>query len=265
MREYMDMSGRVALVTGAGSGIGKGAAIELGKHGSSLALLGRTLDELEEAKSEVESLGVACRIYRADVSHWGEMQSAIDKAAADFNRLDMVFANAGINGVWAPIEEIREDEYDQTMDINLKGTFATIRFAVPHLRKQGKGSIIVCSSVNGNRIFSNTGATVYSASKAGQVAMAKMLAIELGRHGIRVNAVCPGAISTNIGDNTEQRHKEGLGQPVEYPEGRIPLTDKKPGSVEQVGRLVAFLASDASDHINGEVIYIDGGESLVQG
>jgi len=265
MDECLDMSGRVALVTGAGSGIGRGAAIELARLGSSLALLGRTTAELEQSKQEVDKWGVSSRTYRADVAKWGELKASIDQVAEDFGRLDAVFANAGINGVWAPIEEILEEEYDATMDINLKGTFMTIKFAVPHLRRQSKGSVVVCSSVNGNRIFSNTGATVYSASKAGQVAMAKMLAIELGRHGIRVNAICPGAVATNIGDNTEQRHREGLGQPVEYPEGRIPLSDKERGTVEQVGRLVAFLVSDASDYINGEVVYIDGGESLVQG
>ncbi len=263
MAEFLDLSGKVALITGGSSGIGKGAAIEMAKQGAGIALLGRTPEELEETGREIEAVGATCRTYKADISQSGQLKQAIDQVATDFGRLDIVFANAGINGVWAPIDDITEEEYDQTMDINLKGTFLTIKYAVPHLRKQGQGSIIVTSSVNGTRIFSNTGATVYSASKAGQVAMAKMLAIELGRQNIRVNVVCPGAIGTDIGDNTEQRNTKDLGQPAHYPEGTIPLPGRKIGTIEQVGRLVLFLASDASDHINGEVVYIDGGQSLV--
>ncbi|MBC8064436.1 MAG: SDR family oxidoreductase [Chlorobia bacterium] len=264
MPGYLDLSGKVALITGGSSGIGKGAAIEMAKQGAGIALIGRTPDELEETRQEISETGT-CRAYTADISNSQLLKSAIDHAARDFGRLDIVFANAGINGVWAPIDDITEEEYDQTMDINLKGTFMTIKFAVPHLRKQEKGSIIVTSSVNGTRMFSNTGATIYSTSKAGQVAMAKMLAIELGRQNIRVNVICPGSIGTDIGDNTEHRNTKGLGQPVQYPEGQIPMPGRRTGTIEQVGRLALFLASDASDHINGEVVYIDGGQSLVQG
>lgn len=264
MSDYLALSGKTALITGGSSGIGKGAAVEMAKQGAGIALIGRTPEELEETGREIEALGATCRTYKADVSDAKALKNAIDQAAADFGRLDIVFANAGVNGVWAPIDDIAEGEYDQTMDINLKGTFLTIKYSVPHLRKQGQGSIIVTSSVNGTRMFSNTGATVYATSKAGQVAMAKMLAIELGRQNIRVNVICPGAIKTEIGDNTEHRNTQGLGQPVQFPEGQIPL-GKGAGTIEQVGRLALFLASDAADHINGEVVYIDGGQSLVQG
>ncbi len=265
MPRILDLTSRVALITGGSSGIGKGAAIELAKQGAGIALVGRTPAELETTRQEIALLGVDCRCYRADVSNSTELKVAIDQAAQDFGRLDIVFANAGINGVWAPIRDITEEEYDQVMDINLKGTFMTIKHAVPYLLQQGQGSIIVTSSVNGTRMFSNTGATVYASSKAAQVAMAKMLAIELGRQNIRVNVICPGAIGTQIGDNSERRNTDGLAQPVEYPHGTIPLPSRNIGTIEQVGRLVLFLASDASDHINGEVVYIDGGQSLVQG
>lgn len=265
MSDYLDLTSKVALITGGSSGIGKGAAIEMAKQGASIALIGRTPAELEETGSEIKAIGGECRTYKADVSNSRELKTAIDQAAKDFGRLDIVFANAGINGVWAPIDDITEEEYDQTMDINLKGTFMTIKLSVPYLREQGKGSIVVTSSVNGNRMFSNTGATVYATSKAGQVAMVKMLAIELGRQNIRINVICPGAIGTQIGDNSERRNTKGLGQPVQFPEGHIPLPGRDLGTIEQVGRLALFLASDAADHINGEVVYIDGGQSLVQG
>jgi len=135
---------------------------------------------------------------------------------------------------------------------------------VPYLKRQG-GSVIVTSSVNGTRIFSNTGATAYSCSKAAQVAFTKMAALELAKHRIRVNVICPGAISTQIEQSTEKRDEEKEKEPVIYPEGSIPLTGGEPGTSEQVADLVLFLASDDSNHITGTEIWIDGGSSLLIG
>jgi NAD(P)-dependent dehydrogenase (short-subunit alcohol dehydrogenase family) len=174
-----------------------------------------------------------------------------------------VVANAGVNGTWAGIDDLTVDDFRTTLDINLVGTFSTIKHAVPHLRRRG-GSVIITSSVNGTRVFSNSGASAYSSSKAGQVALAKMLAVELGPDKIRVNVICPGAISTEIADNTEAANDD-VKIPVDYPEGNIPLTGGKPGSAEQVGELIAFLASDAASHISGTEIWVDGAESLLQG
>jgi NAD(P)-dependent dehydrogenase (short-subunit alcohol dehydrogenase family) len=260
----MQLEGKVALVTGAGSGIGKAAAIRLAKEGAKVAALGRTEDEITATVAEIGgNNGVAMAVV-ADISQPDQMQEAVGKIIREWERLDIVVANAGINGVWAPLEELTPEEWDHTLEINLKGTFLTVKYAVSHLKKQG-GSVIIISSVNGNRIFSNTGATAYSCSKAAQVAFGRMVALELAKDRVRVNTICPGAISTEIGDNTEQRDLESVKEPVEYPEGKIPLTDGRPGSIEQVADLILFLASDASSHITGTEIYIDGGESLLQG
>ena len=159
-----------------------------------------------------------------------------------------------------PLEDLTPEDWDQTLNINLKGTFLTVKYAVPFLKRQG-GSVIVTSSVNGTRIFSNTGATAYSASKAGQVAFTKMVALELAKHRIRVNVICPGAITTEIDENTTKRNVEQEKEPVEFPEGKIPLTGGEPGSSEQVAQLALFLASDESSHITGSEIWIDGAES----
>ena len=152
----------------------------------------------------------------------------------------------------------------ESMAINLRGTYLSVREALPWLKKQG-GSVVITSSVNGTRMFSNTGATAYACSKAAQVAFAKMMAVELAKDCIRVNVICPGAIESNIDENTEKRDTEGLRVPVEFPEGPIPLTGKVPGTSEQVAQLVLFLASDASSHITGTEIFIDGAQSLLQG
>jgi NAD(P)-dependent dehydrogenase (short-subunit alcohol dehydrogenase family) len=260
----MRVEGQVALITGAGSGIGKATALLFAKEGAKVGALGHTEDELAEAVEEIREAGGEAEVLVADISEAEAMRQACDRLAEKWGRIDVVFANAGVNGVWAPIDDLANEEWQKTIDINLTGTFYTIKYAVPHMRKQG-GSIIVTSSVNGTRIFSNTGATAYSCTKAAQVAMAKMLALELARDRIRVNVICPGAVETQIGENSEQRNLEHVRIPVEFPEGNIPLTGGEAACSEDVADLALFLASDASKHISGTEIYIDGAESLLQG
>jgi len=260
----MRLDGRVALVTGAGSGIGAAAAALFAERGARVAALGRTRDELEKVVASIRDKGGDAIPTLADISKPDEMRRAVEATVGRYGRLDVVFANAGVNGVWAPIEEIEPEEWEKTLRINLMGTFLTLKYAIPHLKVRG-GSVIVTSSVNGTRIFSNTGASAYSASKAGQGALTKMAALELAKHRIRVNVICPGAITTNIEESTEKRGIEREKEPVEFPEGKIPLTDGKPGSARQVAELVLFLASDASSHITGTEVWIDGAESLLMG
>lgn len=260
----MQLSGKVAVVTGAGSGIGRAAALLLAQEGAKIAAIDRTPDESQETIDKIRQNGGEGMVAIADISQPDQMQQAFQKIGDQLGRVDIVFANAGVNGVWASIEELAPEEWDKTLDINLKGTFLTVKYAVPYLKKQG-GSVIITSSINGTRVFSNTGATAYSCSKAAQVAFTKMVALELAEHRIRVNVVCPGAIETNIDENTERRDLESIQEPVEYPEGKIPLTDGKPGSSEQVAQLVLFLASDASSFISGTEMWIDGAESLLKG
>ena len=260
----MQLAGKVALVTGGGEGIGKASALLLAKEGARVAVLGRTRENLDRAVEEIRKAGGEGMTVVADVSEPNEVRLAVDEIIQAWGRLDVVFANAGVNGVWAPIEELKPEEWDQTLDINLKGTFLTVKYAVPHLKERG-GSVIVCSSINGTRIFSNTGATAYSSSKAGQVAFTKMIALELAQWKVRANVICPGAIESNIDDNTEKRDLGKAETPVEFPEGQVPLTHGEPGTAEQVAQLVLFLASDASSHVTGTPIWIDGAQSLLQG
>ncbi|WP_287130313.1 SDR family NAD(P)-dependent oxidoreductase [Candidatus Cyanaurora vandensis] len=255
---------KVALVTGAASGIGQAAALLLAQAGAKIAALNREESELQETVAQIIAAGGEVLALGADVARPEAVERAVQQVMARWGRLDIVFANAGINGVWAPLEELTPEEWDRTLETNLKGTFLTVKYAVPHLKRQG-GSIIITSSVNGTRVFSNTGATAYSCSKAAQVAFTKMVALELAEHRVRVNVICPGLIDTNIESSTEQRNLEGLRPPVEYPEGFVPLTQGKPGTAKQVAQLVLFLASDASDHISGTELWIDGAESLLKG
>jgi NAD(P)-dependent dehydrogenase (short-subunit alcohol dehydrogenase family) len=260
----MQLKGKVAVVSGAGSGIGRASALLLAKEGAKVATLDRTIKNSQETVNQIQQEGGEGITIETDISQPEQVQQAYEQIYQKWGRVDFVFANAGINGVWAGIEELDPHEWDKTISINLTGTFLTIKYAVPYLKKQG-GAIVINSSVNGTRMFSNTGATAYSSTKAGQVAMAKMLAVELARQKIRVNVICPGAIDTDIDDNTDHQNLDKVEIPVEFPEGEIPLTGKNPGTAEQVAQLVLFLLSDNSSHITGTEVWVDGGQSLLEG
>jgi NAD(P)-dependent dehydrogenase (short-subunit alcohol dehydrogenase family) len=256
---------RVAFITGAASGIGRATALRFAREGAKICIA----DMPEQEKEAQEVVG---RIIRAggeamyvptDVSRPEQVKHAIEETVKRFGGLNIVFANAGINGVWTPIEELKPEEWDKTLAVNLKGTYLTVHFAIPHLRNAGGGSILVCSSVNGNRTFSSAGASAYSTSKAGQVAFMKMAALELAQYNIRVNAILPGAIHTNIDERTKKRDTDKIAIKVEFPEGQ-PGIDHGQGEPDEVADACLFLASDLSRHVSGVDVFVDGGASLLR-
>ncbi|MRN52450.1 SDR family oxidoreductase [Paenibacillus monticola] len=255
---------KVAIVTGGGSGIGRATVLEFARNGAKVIMLDRTVENAEKVRQQVEEEGGQAVVIECDIAEPQQVEAAVKQAAAQWGRLDIVFANAGINGAMTPIETMDIEAWDQTIHINLRGTFATVKYAIPHLKTSG-GSILINSSINGNRVFSNIGFSAYSTSKAGQVAFMKMAALELAQYKIRVNAICPGAISTNIDDNTyPSEDLKEVQIPVEFPKGGQPL-EEGPGRPDQVAKLALFLASEDSDHITGTEIYCDGAESLLHG
>lgn len=257
--------GKTAIVTGAGSGIGKATAIKLAREGAKVALFDLINDRTRTTEHQINTIyrGIS-RSFDVDVSDPERVAKAVQEVTEHFGGgIDIVFANAGINGALAPIDEMSFEDWQKTLGINLNGTFLTVKHTVPFLKENGGGSIIITSSINGNDRFSGFGMSAYSTTKAGQVAFAKMAALELAKFKIRVNVICPGAIATNIDNSTEVSEElEEIIIPVEYPEGSQPLADG-PGQPENVADLVAFLASDESVHITGARIVIDGAESLL--
>ncbi|MFS0634838.1 SDR family NAD(P)-dependent oxidoreductase [Mesobacillus foraminis] len=257
------LKGKVAVVTGAGSGMGRAAALRLASEGAMVCLLDISLDQANMVKDQIEETEGSALARKCDIKSAKEIKQGIEAAIDRWGRIDILFANAGIAGEMAPIETMKEEDWDSTINTNLKGTFLTVKHSIPFLKEHG-GSIIITSSVSGSRTFSQAGFTAYSTSKAGQLAFMKMAALELAQYKIRVNAICPGAIETNI---QKSIHKSTDVEEVEipklYPEGDQPL-EHGPGKPEQVANLVAFLASDLSSHITGTEIYIDGAESLLK-
>ena len=265
-----ELADKVAVVTGAGSGIGKAAAARLASEGACIGVLSRTAEEVHATVDEIRGCGGDALALIADIADAGAVGGALDQLTRHYGRLDIVVANAGINGVWAPIDEIKPEEWDRTIAINLRGTFLTLHFAVPHLKRAGGGAIVITSSINGTRVFSNPGATAYSCTKAAQLAMAKTAALELARHQIRVNVVCPGWIATEIEDSTEKRHLQAARNPVASLQGKVPLSGDRPGASQDVAELILFLVSsrlvsERAKHITGSPVWIDGAQSLVIG
>ncbi len=258
------LDGKVALITGAASGIGRATAITLAQEGARVGLLDITRDALDEAAAEVAAAGPGAFALAADVRDPHALDAAVAQLTERYGRLDILFANAGIPGVWAPVADITPDEFDQIMDVNVKGVFLSIQAALPALRQQG-GAIVITSSVTGTRMFSDPGASVYATSKAALLTLGKMLAMELARDRIRVNVICPGTVTTSIQAKLIYRNQEALQHYVDYPQGNIPLTDGVFATPEQIASVVLFLVSDMASHVTGEEIHVDGAESLLRG
>jgi len=260
----MRFGGRVALVTGAASGIGRASASMIARGGALVGCLDCDEGHLREVVREIDARGATALPLVADVSDAAAVDAAVAGLVERGGRLDIVVASAGINGVWGPIDEIEPAEWDHTIDVNLKGTFLTLKHATPHLRARG-GAVVIVSSGQGTRSFTQPGSHAYACSKAAQAVLAKKLALELARHKVRVNVVCPGSTYTNINASGVRRSMDKITLPIEYPDGKVLLKEGRKGEPEQVARLVSFLVSDDADLISGSEVWIDGTMSLVMG
>lgn len=249
----IDLKDKVALVTGGSRGIGAAACVALARAGASVVV---NYAHREEAASEVISQarahGVRAIGVRADVARYEDVQRLFDVSLAQFGRIDILVANAG---VWkrAGIEDLDEKQWQETIDINLKGVYACCRLAAVQMKKQGSGRIITVSSTAGQRgeaFYSH-----YAASKGGIISLTKALASELGPAGIMVNCVAPGWVITDMAAEALQDKQE-----LEKIEAAIPLG--RVATPEDIAGPIVFLASDLARHITGEILNVNGGSVL---
>ena len=258
------LAGRIALVTGGGSGIGEAACYALAEAGASVAVVDIRPEPARVVADRINGNGGRAIALTADVADEEAISAAVTHTAAQLGGLHVVFANAGINGMQTPIDEMTLDEWNATIGPNLTGVFLTVKHSIPHLRAAGGGSIIVTASVNGNVLFSQPGYAAYSTSKAGAVAFTKMAALELARWDIRVNAILPGAVRTDIQARTYRRNIERVDYKFQPPTKWPPLRGES-AQPSEVADLVLFLASDSSRYMTGAELLIDAAYTLWRG
>jgi 3-oxoacyl-[acyl-carrier protein] reductase len=243
---------RVAVVTGASRGVGRAVALRLAEAGANIVVsYAQRQAAAEQVARSCAEFGVEAVAVRADVSVVEQAQGLADAAIERFGRLDLLVANAGI---WdgAPVEEMSEELWNRVIDANLKGTWASCRAAVPWMKKERRGAIVIISSTAGQR--GEAGYSNYAASKGGQISFTKSLAVELAPD-IRVNAVAPGWIDTEMNEGVFSDHEYKRNVVDGIPLQRI-------ASADDVALSVVFLASDWSRHITGEILNVNGGAVL---
>ena len=242
------LEGKTALITGAARGIGKAIAMKFASEGANIAFTDLNIDEVGMAtEHEISSLGVKCIGYASNAADFDDSHKVVDEVLKDFGRIDILINNAGItkDGL---IMRMSEQQWDAVINVNLKSAFNFIHAITPIMMRQRSGSIVNMSSVVG--VSGNAGQANYSASKAGMIGLAKSTAKELGSRGIRVNAIAPGFIITEMtGQLSEEVRNEWAKQ--------IPL--RRGGTPEDVANVALFLASDISSYVSGQVINVCGG------
>jgi NAD(P)-dependent dehydrogenase (short-subunit alcohol dehydrogenase family) len=245
------LEGKIALVTGAGSGIGRAGALAFAREGASVVLSDVVAEGGNETLRLIEEAGGKGRFIQGDVSVPADVQAMVRSAETFYGRLDCAFNNAGIEGSQAPTAECTEENWDQVLRVNLKGTWLCVKNEIPLMLRHGGGAIVNTASVAG--LVGFPGIVAYNASKGGVIQLTKTAALEYATEGIRVNAVCPGVIRTPmvdrfVGDSVEAEPNFVAMEPV----GRM-------GMPHEVAEAAVWLCSDAASFVTGHAMVVDGG------
>ncbi|MEK7369047.1 MAG: 3-oxoacyl-[acyl-carrier-protein] reductase [Planctomycetota bacterium] len=244
----MSLKGKVAIVTGGTRGIGRAIALELARNGADVAFsYAKNVEKAKEVEGEIKKLGVKALAMQSDVANFNQSKEMVNNAIKELGKIDLLVNNAGITRDKI-LMMMSEEDWKAVIDTNLSGVFNCSKAAVVPMMKQRSGSIINITSVSG--LVGMAGQTNYSSSKAGIIGFTKALAKEVARRGVRVNAVAPGFIETEMVQALDQKYIDEMLKLI--PLGRV-------GKAEEVARVVAFLASDDASYITGHVINVDGG------
>jgi NAD(P)-dependent dehydrogenase (short-subunit alcohol dehydrogenase family) len=247
------LDGKVAIITGAASGIGRATSILFAREGARLVVVDKNAEGAGETAKLIAKNGGAAQSMGADAGREDEVKAYVNQALKSYGGLDIVYANAGVSGGLVPLFEQTVEQWHQILQTNLLGPFLAIRHAAPHMVEKGRGSIVLTASVAGLR--ANAGGAPYSASKAGVISLTQTAATALLGTGVRVNAICPGLIETGMTQPIFERARErGTQDKI----GQLnPL--QRAGRPEEIAAMALFLASDDSSYVNGHAFPVDGG------
>jgi NAD(P)-dependent dehydrogenase (short-subunit alcohol dehydrogenase family) len=258
----MDFTGKVAVITGAGNGIGRATAIAFAKSGAKVVVVDRDADGGEATAGIIRQQGGEAKFVAADVTKSADVQAYVKAALDTYGRIDCFFNNAGIEGKWAPTAEYDEAMFDQVIGINVKGVFLGLRHVLPVMIAQKSGAVVNTASVAG--LVATPGMPAYVASKHAVIGLTKTAAGEVARDGVRVNAVCPGPVDTRMIHSLEQQIEPsdpasvGRRYQSAIPSGRYTTPD-------EIANMVLFLSSDLASNITGAQYVVDGGRTATGG
>lgn len=252
------IDGKTAIVTGAANGIGRAVARALAGAGANVVVCDVLADDGERTVTEINAAGGTAAFVRADVSDSGAAEELIAKAVERFGGLDILVNNAGIGGGIVRLHEIDPADFDRVININLRGTFLCSKYAIPHFLAQHDGRIVNMASTYG--LIGAPGAPAYCASKGAIINLTRQLAVDYGPDGIRINAICPGYIDTQLGRRGPRLSREEFASATRIRERAARMQPLgRQGQPSEVGEVALFLASDASSFMTGSIVTVDGG------
>lgn len=249
---HISFAGKVALVTGAASGLGLATAKMFAEAGASVALADRNEAAAQAVADELTAHGHKALVIRCDVADDAQVERMVEQTLARFGRLDVAYNNAGIQNVLAETADTTAEDYDRVMGINLRGVWSCMKFELQWMRQQGSGAIVNCSSLGG--LVGGAERGIYHAAKHGVIGFTKSAALEYAERGIRINAICPGLIQTPMAD---QMIAAGQGEALKAMEKSVPMG--RAGRPEEIANAVLWLCSDAASYVTGQSISVDGG------